>query len=542
MGCRTNETLFAIPAGPTLVTAARDDGWRVIADPGGDDVVARYLASGASVVVIEGGEAADIAPLGDAVHAASGALLAIGAADAAAICYDAGATHYLALPADGTAVATALRYASRHVRRIRGERRVLPPAWMGDRPAEALAGWIDAQGDGMTVVLVALSRLDIVNAAHGRPGGDVLIAAIAAEIAGIAERLFGGDASVARVGGAEFVMAMATDEAHAAAAIGQLGEALARPIVIDGTTAVLGSRLGVARRGAEETATALLRRAADALTLAKTSQASTIEIAAAEPTLSATTLAIDLHHAIDRGEIDVLFQPQVEIASGCVTGVEALARWEHSTLGPLGAEALFAAADRADLGVALSDHILALALARAAAWPDVLGELRLSVNVTAVDVARPGFAELLLARIDASGFPRDRLTVEITETGLMRDLDRAAALIERLRASECRVAIDDFGTGYSSLAYLKSLPLDYLKIDRALTGDIDGWARDRVIVRGVIGMARALGIATIAEGVETEAQRALLADDGCDYYQGFLLAPPVDEAGLMRLMEERRCG
>lgn len=124
--------------------------------------------------------------------------------------------------------------------------------------------------------------------------------------------------------------------------------------------------------------------------------------------------------------------------------------------------------------------------------------------------------------VDQSGFPRQRLTVEITESGLIRDLGPAATLLADLRAGGCRVAIDDFGTGYSSLAYLKALPLDYLKIDSKLAQDIAGSTRDRIVVRGVIDMARALGLAVIAEGVETEEQLSLLAREGCNYYQGFL--------------------
>jgi EAL domain-containing protein (putative c-di-GMP-specific phosphodiesterase class I) len=175
-------------------------------------------------------------------------------------------------------------------------------------------------------------------------------------------------------------------------------------------------------------------------------------------------------------------------------------------------------------------------MARAAAWPAALAGLRLSLNLTAGDIARPGFADLFLDRIDASGFPRKRLTLEITESGLIEDLGAASTLLATLRSAGCRIAIDDFGTGYSSLAYLKSLPLDYLKIDKKLAQDIAGTARDRVVVRGVIDMARSLGLSVIAEGVETTEQLDLLAKEGCQYYQGFLCSEPVDVAALLSLM------
>ncbi|MFA6606723.1 MAG: EAL domain-containing protein, partial [Sphingomonas sp.] len=234
--------------------------------------------------------------------------------------------------------------------------------------------------------------------------------------------------------------------------------------------------------------------------------------------------------------IGILFQPQVSVSSGEIIGVEALARWEHRALGTIGAETLFAAAARADLDIGLSDHIQKLVLAQAAAWPASLGGLRLSLNLTAGDIARPGFADLFLDRVDSSGFPRARLTLEITESGLIEDLGIASSLLSVLRGAGCRIAIDDFGTGYSSLAYLKALPLDYLKIDKKLAQDITGSPRDRVVVRGVIDMARSLGLTVIAEGVENEAQLEALAAEGCQIYQGFLCSEAVSVAALVALV------
>ena len=197
---------------------------------------------------------------------------------------------------------------------------------------------------------------------------------------------------------------------------------------------------------------------------------------------------------------------------------------------------MFAAAQRADLEIGLADHIQQLALTLAAQWPAVLSNLRLSLNLTAADIARPGFADLFLDRVDLSGFRRTQLTLEITESGLIEDLGSAAALLSLLRGAGCRTAIDDFGTGYSSLAYLKALPLDYLKIDKKLAQDITGSARDRIVVRGVIDMARSLGLTVIAEGVETQAQLDGLATEGCQIYQGFLCAEPLTVPALVALL------
>ncbi|MDQ2891736.1 MAG: EAL domain-containing protein [Pseudomonadota bacterium] len=388
----------------------------------------------------------------------------------------------------------------------------------------------------VSVILVALSRVDIVNAAYGRPTGDALIQAVGAAITRITKET---GATLAALGGVEFALGVPRDLAATHEIARRLTAGLAEPFAVSGIRALVGHRIGLAVAIPGDDATGLLRKAREALTAAKASDGTTIRVAAPEDVAPLDELAVDLHHAIERGEIDIVFQPQVEIATGRITGVEALARWDHGRLGAIGAETLFAAADRADLGVALSDHIQQLVLARAAAWGKALGGLRVALNLTAADVTRPGFAALFLARVDASGFPRGRLTIEITETGLIRDLSTVGALLAELRGAGCRVAIDDFGTGYSSLAYLKSLPLDYLKIDKSLTTDIDGSARDRVVVRGVIDIARALGVAVIAEGVETEAQLRLLAADGCDYYQGFLLAGALGETALAALMEKQ---
>ena len=175
--------------------------------------------------------------------------------------------------------------------------------------------------------------------------------------------------------------------------------------------------------------------------------------------------------------------------------------------------------------------------ARPPPGPNRSRHLRLSVNITAADIAPPRLRRRIPRRWSReSGFAPERLTVEVTESGLIEDLAGAAALLAELRGGGLRVAIDDFGTGYSSLAYLKALPLDYLKIDKRLCQDIAGSTRDRIVVRSVIDMARSLGLDVVAEGVETEEQLALLAQEGCTLYQGFLCSPPVATDRLVELV------
>ena len=404
-----------------------------------------------------------------------------------------------------------------------------------------IAGRI-AGGAELVLLLVAISRFDTINAAFGRATGDALLQGVARRI----ERMAAGkERLIAHMAGAEFAIGLgapATVE-KARFLARQIVEAIERPFAVEDHLITLSCRVGIAAsEGAGEDASALLRRASAALADAKAGEGDAIRTLDAKGIDRAeidSRLEIDLRLALDQDEIGILFQPQLSVTTGEIVGVEALARWHHPKLGELGAPVLFAAAARSDFLVPLSAHVQRKAVTMAARWPEVLGGLRLSVNVTAADVARPDFADHFLAMVEESGMDRRRLTVEVTESGLIEDLNTAAALLARLRAAGLRVAIDDFGTGYSSLAYLKALPLDYLKIDKRLAEDIAGSARDRVVVRGVIEMARSLGLAVVAEGVETEEQLALLAREGCNYYQGFLCAPPLDPAELEALVRER---
>jgi len=412
-----------------------------------------------------------------------------------------------------------------------------------------LRRWIDArlqepagEGPRCVLLLLAVSRFETINRAFGNATGDALLQGIARRI----ERLVAGGGRgrrcVARIAGAEFAIGLAApatvEEGEMIA--GQVAEAVSRPFVSGDQIITLACRVGVAAATtASEDGATLLRRASVALADAKGAEAGAVRVLDAGGEAQATRdsgLESDLRLALDADQIGILFQPQVAVTSGAIVGVEALARWRHPRLGELGAPTLFAAAERSDYLVPLSRHVQRTALRRAAAWPKALGHLRVSVNVTAADIAQADFAADFLALVDEAGIARNRLTVEVTESGLIEDLGRAAGLLAELRAAGLRVAIDDFGTGYSSLAYLKALPLDYLKIDQHFSQDIVGSPRDRVVVRGVIELARSLGLAVIAEGVETEAQLALLAAEGCTFYQGFLCAPPLDEAALAALV------
>ena len=516
MGTRWSVQIWSPAAAEALAATAREAGWTV---------ATAATESGAALIV----DARDdlpgaLAALREAASASSRvALVADGDPARQDAVIAAGATQIAVVGVGGEGLAQALRLARRS-RPAVADRRVAASG-----PAPALAEWIDQRlgaGEAVAIVHVALLRLDLVNAAHGRGVGTALIDAAERRIAAQVSAIVEDDGMAARVGGPGFVVAVAGAADRAVTAAARIEEALARCFRLDGREVVLGVRIGLIAARPGDRGEALIARAL--------AGAAPVPIAAVDD-----PLAVDVHLALSRDEVAILFQPQARIADDGVIGVEALARWRHPRLGELGAEALLGAADRAGIAVALSDHIQRAVLGRVQAWPAALASLRVALNLTAADLARPGCVETLLAHVDASGVARERLTLEVTETELMIDLDAGAAVLAALQAAGCRIAIDDFGTGYSSLAYLASLPIDYLKIDRSLVQEIAGDPRSQVVVRGAIDMARSLGLTVVAEGVETQEQRSLLEAAGCGVYQGFLLAPPLDEAALAALMEQR---
>jgi EAL domain-containing protein (putative c-di-GMP-specific phosphodiesterase class I) len=239
-----------------------------------------------------------------------------------------------------------------------------------------------------------------------------------------------------------------------------------------------------------------------------------------------------LEQAIRRDRVELRFQPQIEPATGHIAGVEALARWDAVQ----SAEELFARAGAAGLSERLSRYVQRKALRTVGSWSGPLAALKLSINLLPTDLDRPGYERWLLEEIAGAGIRPDQVTAEIVESSLMSDSREVAGRLARLRAAGIRIAIDDFGTGYSSLAYLASLPLDAIKIDRAMIADIVGGSRDRIIVKAMISLARELGLKVIVEGVENLAQLHLLEEWGCDLYQGFLGAGALDEMELGRFV------
>jgi EAL domain-containing protein (putative c-di-GMP-specific phosphodiesterase class I) len=245
-----------------------------------------------------------------------------------------------------------------------------------------------------------------------------------------------------------------------------------------------------------------------------------------------------LHKAIERGELVLHYQPKLDVCTGVVTGVEALMRWQRADRIISPAD-FIPMAEETGLIVPMSYWALQEAARQVQRWQRSLGmTLPVAVNLPSRMFLRSDLVDSLQAQLAELQAPASCLQLEITETSLMKDLQNVMPSLKRLNQLGLEISIDDFGTGYSSLAYLKALPLDYLKIDKQLLGEGDGGSRDRVVLEGVIEMAHSLGLTVVAEGVETETQRLALRRGGCDLYQGFLCSPPITAERLVALVEE----
>ena len=410
---------------------------------------------------------------------------------------------------------------------------------------ERLREWLDdahAKGEPARVhaMLLGLRRFDAVNLAYGSAAGDGALAEVSARISHFAADELDGPWLVARHGGGNFLLV--ADEACSRERwqlfAEQLADVVARPIAVPAGVLRLTPRVALLRGLEGESVDSMLDRLGQALDKAKRAQARRLAWADGEiavPGHSAAQLEADLLTAIDGDEIEILFQPQFSLsarglAGDCLIGAEALARWNHPRLGRIGAGALFAIAERADQVEPLSRHIARRALREMQAMPP---HLRLSLNVTPADLATDRYVDELTQSLAETGFRPERVTLEVTEQALLHDVQLVAETAGELASRGLRIALDDFGAGFCNFRYLKLLPLHYLKLDRSMIDGITADPRDLAVLRAIIAMAGALGIEVIAEGVESEAQRDIIAAEGCAYYQGFLRAHPMS-AGEFR--------
>ncbi|AMG75512.1 GGDEF domain-containing phosphodiesterase [Sphingopyxis granuli] len=376
-------------------------------------------------------------------------------------------------------------------------------------------------GADLGVILIQLDQLARINHSAGTETGDALLEEVARRLDTFASDEFGHGSLVARLEGPRFLIVPAVPLSLGAlhAQERALHVALAEPMVGD-PNGRLAIRIAAALITRDEPIDDQLRMAAEQL---------------ARPASARDGAMVKA--ALSRGEVAIFYQPQYDVASGAMVGVEALLRWRHPDLGLLGAGPLVTAARAARLECELTEHAHRVALDEVARWPKPLGKLRVSLNITAADLGDPAFADRLAAMVKAARVDPDRLTLELTEQAMLSDPTSAAAQLAQIRSLGCAIAIDDFGTGYSSLSLLARLPIDYLKIDAGFTRTIDGSDRDRIVVRAIVDLARALGLLVVAEGIESESQLARLKEIGVATWQGFLKSGPVPGDELLGLLE-----
>ena len=391
-----------------------------------------------------------------------------------------------------------------------------------------LTQWLE-EGRQVHALLIGLRRFDAVNLAYGSASGDAALAEVAQRVKQFAANELDGAWLVARTGGGQFLLLTGEPVSREGWQVtaAQMLDAVARPIVSPSATLRLSPRGAMLRGLSGEGADSMLDRLGQALDRAMSQPGRRLTWADGEATRanrSAAQLEADLLRALDEDEIEVVYQPQFACADDRLVGGEALARWNHPDLGRIGAGALFSIAERADHVAQLSRHIARLALAGAQRWPM---DLRLSLNVTPNDLASASFAKEFEALARESRFPLWRLTLEVTEQVLLSDVSHAAQALDTLVAQGARVALDDFGAGFCNFRYLKLLPLHTLKLDRSMIEGVAADPRDLAVLRAIVAMAGALELKVIAEGIESEAQRALAAAEGCSAYQGFLRAQPM---------------
>ncbi len=383
-------------------------------------------------------------------------------------------------------------------------------------------------------MVLDLDRFKEINDTLGHHQGDALLRQVAQRLAGA----IGPEETAARFGGDEFavVCPLPGGPTQVAAVAERLLGAFERPFALDDLELGVQVSIGVALSPTfGHDADGLLRRADIALYQAKASPLDIVLYDAHSDSTSIDRLALlgELRSGIGRGELSLVFMPKVALGDGSVLGVEALVRWQHPTRGQLPPEDFVPHAERTGLIGALTLEVLDQALGQAARWADAGAATRVAVNLSPRSLIDQGLPDQVRAALGRHGIGPDDLELEITESTIMADPMRALVVLEELAAMGVHLTIDDFGTGYSSLAYLKRLPVTTLKIDRSfVTGMLDD-GQDQLIVQSTIDLARNLGLAVVAEGVEDEATRIALSALGCDAAQGFLFGPPA-AAGTMR--------
>jgi diguanylate cyclase (GGDEF)-like protein/PAS domain S-box-containing protein len=410
-----------------------------------------------------------------------------------------------------------------------------------DRLGQAIS-YATRSGHPVWVMLIDLDRFKFVNDSMGHKAGDVLLVTVAARLR---SSLRDSD-TVARLSGDEFVVILSEhqDQRLAPDIVQRVMDSVAQPVMLGTKEFFVTCSVGVAVYPSEGTAAdSLIEHADIAMYRAKKLGRNNFQFytpAMNEESLERVRIEGALRNALERGEFVLHYQPQVELASGEIVGMEALIRWEHPELGMVPPARFVGVAEETGLIVPIGAWVMRTACAQNKAWQEAgLPRLRVAVNLSARQFGAPGLVESIERVLADTGLEPGCLEIELTESLFMSDVTPAVELLHRMKALGVNLSIDDFGTGYSSLSYLSRFPIDVLKIDRSFVADITHDANDAAIVTSIIALAHNLKLSVIAEGVETAEQLAYLRDHGCDEMQGYYFSAPLPAAEFAQLLRQR---
>lgn len=412
-----------------------------------------------------------------------------------------------------------------------------------DRLAQAI-GYANRLKRQVAVLFIDIDRFKTVNDSLGHAAGDLLINTMAWRLRHAVRSVD----TVARLGGDEFVVVLTdlTEDFDISQLIAKILAVISQPVPMDGHDLTVTASLGVSlypRDGAD--VSNLLKNADTAMYRVKDTGRNGFSFYTQEMNAGAVDrlhLENDLRHAVERGELLVHYQPQVDTESGCIVAAEALLRWQHPRQGLVAPNDFIPLAEETGLIVPIGEWVLRHVCAQLHAWRDAgLPEVRMAINLSPRQFRQPHIVETIVAAVREHGLPPDCLELEITESCLMHNPEETALLLEALSRYGFHLSVDDFGTGYSSLAYLKRFPLHALKIDRSLVCDIETNRDSAAIAAGVIALAHNLNLKVVAEGVERESQMAYLRGHHCDIAQGYLYGRPVPAAEFLARLDGQAC-
>jgi len=396
-------------------------------------------------------------------------------------------------------------------------------------------------GKPLAVLFIDLDRFKVINDTLGHHVGDRLLSEVARRLSAAVRE----SDTVARLGGDEFVIVLSEmNTPNDAAGVGaKIIDALAEPILVENHQLHTSPSIGISvfpDDGGD--ADTIMRNADTAMYHAKALGRNNFQFYAEEMNRSASErLDIEsrLRHALARGEFELHYQPQLSTQNTQVVGVEALLRWNPADGRAAPPARFIPIAEETGLIIAIGEWVLRTACRQVKAWLDAgVPPLRLAINVSARQLRKRNFPDIVASALDESGLPAQLLEIEITESAVMEEPEEARLILVKLKEMGVTLAIDDFGTGYSSLAYLKLFPIDNLKIDRSFVTDIGRHADDAAIAISTIALAHSLGINVIAEGVETDAQLDLLRAHRCNEFQGFLFSRPLAAAEALAFLKQ----